>query len=178
MMLTSSVHIVSAMSVLVYTLLISTASAQQCYWPDGSLAGPEMKPCKNVPGTCCTNLDNNDLCFSNGYCYSLSFGAGYRGACTDRNWSVGSGCPQYCKTSKVSFGFSRRTHGRYVMTRLTTASSKSLWNGTHCDLRCFEWSQDVLWRGANCCELLLERRWVRVEQCVLRGSSQSSQFGS
>ncbi|KAF1992429.1 hypothetical protein K402DRAFT_399544 [Aulographum hederae CBS 113979] len=79
--------------------LFVPAFAQTCYFPDGSTADL-FKPCTNYSkgAACCYSSDpqGTDLCYNNGYCYSLIFGALYRGACTDRDWSLGSACAQQC----------------------------------------------------------------------------------
>jgi hypothetical protein len=74
------------------------ARSQTCYWPDGSQADAVYKPCANNKGACCYYVDDNhhDLCYDNGFCYSLYWGYNYRGACADSTWPSGSGCATDC----------------------------------------------------------------------------------
>ena len=82
--------------------LLPLLTAQQCYWPDGSDAPAEYKPCVNGRGACCYDLDpeHHDLCYDNGFCYSLWFGSVYRGACTDQSWNNENGCASQCLDCK------------------------------------------------------------------------------
>lgn len=77
-------------------LLLTGASAQQCYFPDGSPAD-QYTPCGTNSPYCCFNTgpSSRDACFSNGFCHSWMVGYTYRGACTDKEW--GDECVQACK---------------------------------------------------------------------------------
>lgn len=80
----------------VAAILLTTASAQQCYFPDGS-AADEYAPCGPNSPHCCYNTgpEYDDACFSNGMCFSWMMGYTYRGACTDQGWD--ESCVQECK---------------------------------------------------------------------------------
>ena len=86
-----------------FLLAASPASAQQCYFPDGSPAD-FYAPCGGASQHCCYNTgpDFHDACYSNGFCHSWMMGYTYRGACTDKEW--GDGCAQACADS-MSFRF-------------------------------------------------------------------------
>lgn len=88
-------HITVSSFVLSFLPLLT---AQQCYWPDGSDAPAAYKPCANGRGACCYDIDPeyHDLCYDNGFCYSLLFGSVYRGACTNQSWNDGNGCASQC----------------------------------------------------------------------------------
>lgn len=77
--------------------------SQTCYWPDGSEAGSAYTPCLNGKGPCCYNSNpgHHDLCYDNGFCYSLYFGNIYRGACTDQSFNSDSGCASQCTSGTI-----------------------------------------------------------------------------
>ncbi|ODM23380.1 hypothetical protein SI65_00969 [Aspergillus cristatus] len=71
---------------LLITLLISTVSAQTCYFVNGNVANEDV-PCNTTApiSTCC---NKNDICLSNGLCYLQgSNGPSFsRGSCTNKDW--------------------------------------------------------------------------------------------
>ena len=81
-----------------FALFSHSALSQTCYWPNGAEADGAYKPCANGRGACCYDIDDqhHDTCYDNGFCFSLYWGYLYRGACTDSNWSDGSGCATQC----------------------------------------------------------------------------------
>ncbi|KAI9924829.1 hypothetical protein ASPWEDRAFT_183462 [Aspergillus wentii DTO 134E9] len=91
-------------SILTFTL----TSAQQCYFPDGTKSNDV--PCSSDKYTHCCSA--NDICLTNGLCYSVSHQPFVlsRASCTDQNW--GSSCPQYC------YGSQDNTDGGCTITNL------------------------------------------------------------
>ncbi|OCL05811.1 hypothetical protein AOQ84DRAFT_390636 [Glonium stellatum] len=84
---------------------LTLLTAQQCYWPSGSIADSSYyKPCGNGRGSCCYYVDNehHDPCYDNGLCYSWFFANVYRGACTDQSWNSKSGCATQCLDCKCA----------------------------------------------------------------------------
>lgn len=75
--------------------LVSVATAQKCWYPDGKTQAPDI-PCKsgNEPSACC---GADDFCMDNGLC--LHLGVLSRGSCTDQTW--GPFCPRYCRRGKL-----------------------------------------------------------------------------
>lgn len=75
--------------------LVATTSAQQCFYPDGTIS-PDT-PCSTDSGhsACC---GASSFCMDNGLC----FGGGIlsRGSCTDENWESDS-CASYCKKGET-----------------------------------------------------------------------------
>ena len=83
----------SPSALLVLCLTLGYATAQTCYFPNGSEA-PDDVPCSDDQHTNCCGKAG--ICLSNGFClnalsqpYTIS-----RGTCTDQNW--GSNCTQRC----------------------------------------------------------------------------------
>jgi hypothetical protein len=77
--------------------LIATTSAQQCFYPDGTIS-PDT-PCSTDSGhSACCGADS--FCMDNGLC----FGGGImsRGSCTDENWESDA-CAAYCKKGETKF---------------------------------------------------------------------------
>jgi hypothetical protein len=86
-----------------FFLFLGMVQSQACYWPDGTAAGSSYAPCPSSNGTgpCCydSGPSLSDLCYSNGFCYSVVLGKIYRGACTDQSWNRGAGCASQCLNS-------------------------------------------------------------------------------
>ena len=80
----------------------STALAQSCYYPDGSLPTDyEFVPCTGDSVSSCCIPSEGDVCLASGVCYFKSGEYPFRGACTDKSWSS-SKCPQYCMNREQS----------------------------------------------------------------------------
>ncbi|CAK1358095.1 hypothetical protein CB0940_07254 [Cercospora beticola] len=72
-------------------ILITSSSAQNCYFPDGSLSKHTSCSATGTASACCAS---NAFCLDNGLCFEE--GVVTRGSCTDRAWKSGA-CPGYCK---------------------------------------------------------------------------------
>ncbi|KAK7614712.1 hypothetical protein BKA81DRAFT_405909 [Phyllosticta paracitricarpa] len=74
-----------------------------CWYPDGTLS--EDVPCNSTAAAageataCCGSAA---LCMANGLC--LDWGVTSRGSCTDKSWTEGGGCTQYCVNDDTSGG--------------------------------------------------------------------------
>lgn len=98
MTLSSSAPLQCLMEVLLSILVFSSvAHAQNCYYPDGSVAAG-MASCSTAGGACCPYQWD---CLSNGLCYLESADYLGRYTCTDRTWAS-SLCPDICTHSQSS----------------------------------------------------------------------------
>lgn len=87
------------------TLLISTVSAQTCYFVNGDVATDDV-PCNTTATTsiCCSKYD---ICLSNGLCYLQgSNGPSFsRGSCTNKNWPGACADAKPCESHNPQTGF-------------------------------------------------------------------------
>ena len=102
-----------------WALLISLALGSVCYNPDGSVQETnstskllkrwntyrwdympygQFKKCLGDTKACCSS--EYSLCMEGGWCFDPWFFQMYRGGCTDKNWSPGSGCASHCLAGK------------------------------------------------------------------------------
>lgn len=89
-------------AVVVLLAASSTAMAQSCYYPDGSLPTDyEYVPCTGDSVSSCCIPSEGDVCLASGACYYKSRNYPFRGACTDKSWTS-SKCPQYCMNREQS----------------------------------------------------------------------------
>lgn len=80
----------------------STALAQSCYYPDGSLPTDYVYvPCTGDSVSSCCIPSEGDVCLASGACYYKSGNYPFRGACTDKSWSS-SKCPKFCMSREQS----------------------------------------------------------------------------
>lgn len=80
----------------------STALAQSCYYPDGSLPTDYVYvPCTGDSVSSCCIPSEGDVCLASGACYYKSRNYPFRGACTDKSWSS-SKCPKFCMNREQS----------------------------------------------------------------------------
>ena len=87
-------------SVLLTALHIGSATAQNCYYPDGNLTKGPDAACSSGGGTCCPYQWE---CLSNGLCYLPSANYYGRYTCTDATWQSSS-CPQLCTEGNTAVG--------------------------------------------------------------------------
>lgn len=89
-----SLFTTSLCRLVVLGMVLTTAMAQSCYSPDGSLS-------KDVP--CSTGSGESSCCGADEYCMNngLCFGAGLfsRGTCTDKTWGS-EACAGFCRTGE------------------------------------------------------------------------------
>ncbi|TKA67759.1 hypothetical protein B0A55_08431 [Friedmanniomyces simplex] len=87
--------------VLLGTLLhIRSATAQNCYYPDGNLTNGPDAACSSGGGACCPYQWE---CLSNGLCYLPTAAYYGRYTCTDATWQSSS-CPQLCTEGNTAPG--------------------------------------------------------------------------
>ncbi|OJJ78530.1 uncharacterized protein ASPGLDRAFT_30591 [Aspergillus glaucus CBS 516.65] len=90
---------------LLVTLLISTVSAQTCYFVNGDVATDDV-PCNTTASTsiCCSK---SDICLSNGLCYLQgSNGPSFsRGSCTNKKWSGVCANAKPCQSHAPQTGY-------------------------------------------------------------------------
>lgn len=80
----------------------STALAQSCYYPDGSIPKDfEYVPCTGESVSSCCIPKEGDVCLASGLCYYTTGSYPFRGACTDKSWGS-SKCPLYCLNREQS----------------------------------------------------------------------------
>ena len=83
--------------------MIGNVHAQTCYQADGTVHKSD-KPCKNNPNACCSSAGAaDDLCYDNGFCFSVYYGKIYRGSCTDSSFGA-AGCATKCVDRKSRSG--------------------------------------------------------------------------
>ncbi|KAK1988609.1 hypothetical protein LZ30DRAFT_744921 [Colletotrichum cereale] len=110
--------------------LLTVASGQQCYWPNGNDA--RLVACPVANGTeaaaCCFS---GHYCMSNGVCFSNTELTFYRGGCTAKDWAT-SGCPTYCDKESVAgavlgahAGINKCTNGQYACQSTSNCASDS-----------------------------------------------------
>ncbi|KAK0943608.1 hypothetical protein LTR29_004779 [Friedmanniomyces endolithicus] len=87
-------------SVLLTALHIGSATAQNCYYPDGNLTKGPDAACSSGGGACCPYQWE---CLSNGLCYLPSANYYGRYTCTDATWQSSS-CPQLCTEGNTAVG--------------------------------------------------------------------------
>ena len=86
--------------VLLTTLHIGSATAQNCYYPDGNLTKGPDAACSSGGGACCPYQWE---CLSNGLCYLPTANYYGRYTCTDATWQSSS-CPQLCTEGNTAVG--------------------------------------------------------------------------
>src|SRR5947207_8279824 len=80
-----------------------SATISPCFWPDGTLANPDV-PCSAGPDPtfCC---HSTHTCLSNKLCLVPDVNSGVgrykRGTCTDPTWGS-SACTSFCNIGKLS----------------------------------------------------------------------------
>lgn len=74
--------------------VLQLASAQTCYFPDGTVSADVPCGSGSGPTHCC---DSGSVCLDNGLCMSTEYQPFTlsRASCTDRTWTS-SKCPIYC----------------------------------------------------------------------------------
>ncbi|KAK1069497.1 hypothetical protein LTR74_004822 [Friedmanniomyces endolithicus] len=87
-------------SILLTTLHTGSATAQNCYYPDGNLTKGPDAACSSGGGTCCPYQWE---CLSNGLCYLPTANYYGRYTCTDATWQS-SNCPQLCTEGNTAVG--------------------------------------------------------------------------
>lgn len=91
-----------ASALVLSALALSFTVAQECYWPDGSIA-TQATPC-NVEATNSHCCGVGDTCLSNGYCLQntgIYANRLSRAGCTDYSWASQQ-CPQFCQDGNCS----------------------------------------------------------------------------